>query len=804
MKLFYFLFPLIAATLSLLAIKGCTSDGSPRVLIITKSEFTAPESTSAGAGALEKICDENGWKATVSDDPEEILTEKKIWQYAAIVFINTAGDIMNPDQQVLFERYIKAGGGFVGIHTAPDTEHDWKWYGDLVGARFDGVGYIQEAVLNVLDRSHSSTAHLDSIWRRSDEWPNLTALSPDIKLLISADESSFIDGKMGSVHPISWYHEFDGGRAFVTVMGKASSAYSEPAFLQHIQGGLQYAVGENKPLTPPGISAPKEEVSADSGFVKTTLACNLYEPMGMDILPGGKVLIAERRGDLKLFDPANNEIKVAGHFEVFVKNEEGLLGIAIDPQWEQNKWIYLFYSPLRGTSSIRLSRFEFSDDSLRYATEKVMLEVKTDRATHNYHVAGKLLFDEEGFLWLSTGDNTDHYPDGFTPINERPGQSQFDAQKSASNSMDLNGKILRIKPLPDGSYICPAGNMFAEEDLRMENGKPVAGVKNFLGRPEIFVMGVRNPFRFGFDSRRKLLMWGEPGPNANLPDSTRGPDGLDEFNWTRTPGFFGWPYFMGKNEPFRDYDFAAEKSGPWFDPEHPRNDSPNNTGMKDLPPARPAQISYTFRSSAEFPLFANGAKCAMGGPVYYTDKYPEETRYPDRFNGKFFIYNFMRNWVLLMEIDSLDRLAGIEQFAPSLRFSRPIDMMIGKNGLLYVLEYGNIWFGHNPDACLSVIHYVPGKSGELPGSGIKKTTPLFHVLSSPFAPYADISFPNVVNGPVQYDLIDYEGRLLYSGKTELNGVSGFRADFPGFPFGVYSLRVQVGRQEAQTVRLLKI
>ncbi|MBK7334797.1 MAG: ThuA domain-containing protein [Saprospirales bacterium] len=719
---------LAGLALGMLGLQQCApSSKAPKVLILAKSEFYVHQSTPAAIEAISKICEESGWDVEVTEDPWGYFEEKKLPKYAAVIFLNTAGDVFSPTEEILFERYIEAGGGYVGIHTAIDTEHNWEWYGELVGGRFAGMTEVQEATLQVLDRSHPSTQHLDSVWRRKDEWFNLTSLSPDMTVLINVDEKSYEGGKMGVLHPIAWRREFDGGRVFFTGMGHTAEAYSEPDFLEHLKGGIAYAIGKHKPIVLKKSRSKKPEAPA-TGFVKTSLACNLFEPMEMEMLPDGRVLLIERRGDLKLFDPTSGEIKVVGSLDVFQDNEEGLLGLAIDPQFEQNKWIYLYYAPLKGTSAIHLSRFEFSGDALQYDTEKVLFEVVTDRSVHNFHAGGSILFDEDGYLYVAAGDNTDHYSDGFTAIDERIDKSQYDAQKSASNSMDLRGKILRIKPQPDGSYICPAGNMFVEKDLHVSAGGKLplsnlqwGGLARYMpglestalkGRPEVFVMGVRNPFRFAVDSRRKLLMWGEPGPDAGLPDTTRGPEGYDEFNWTRKAGFFGWPYFVGDNQPYREYDFETNTPGPWFDPAGVYNDSPHNTGEKVLPPAQPAPIWYPFRSSDQFPILVNGTRCAMGGPVYYNDKYPADTRYPDRLNGKFFIYEWMRCWVLLLEIDSLDQFVGLEPFAPSIRLSRPIDMLIDKNGLLWVLEYGNDWYAQNPDACLSRIDYIRGEDGE--------------------------------------------------------------------------------------------
>lgn len=733
-------FPLIALFAFCCGFYRCTSDDKgPRVLIFNKTEFYFHESTAAGTEALEQLCRDNGLFADVTDDAET-FTEDNLRKYAAVVFLNTAGDVLNYKQEAELERYIQAGGGFVGIHTAIDTEHNWKWYGKLIGAQFDGSTEVQKASLQVQDNEHPATKHLGADWQHQEEWFNLKNIGSDVNVLLTLDENSCQGGTMGNFHPVSWYHDFEGGRAFVTALGHLKEAYSDPAFLKHLLGGLQYAVGNNQPLD---YNKPRPAASATTtggtGFVKTSVVCDLYEPMEMDMFPDGKILFIERRGAIKLYDPATGRTSLLDEIAVYHQNEEGLLGLAIDPHWQENNWIYLYYAPEdEKESAIRLSRFIFKNDSLYRDSEKILLTVATDRTVHNYHAGGSLQFDAEGYLYLSTGDNTDHYDDGYSSLDERPGKSQYDSQKSASNSMDLRGKILRIKPLPDGSYLCPAGNLYNEKDLTVSPGaqhllhdplwegiaKPWASgpkvsiAADFVsrtgatvsgkGRPEIFVMGCRNPFRISYDNRTKTLYWGEPGPDAGVPDSARGPEGYDEINAARTAGYYGWPYLVANNRPYRDYHYETDQAGPYFDPQHLKNDSPNNTGEKNLPPARPALIWYPFKSSSEFPLVANGTRCAMAGPVYYCDQYPAETRFPDQYNGKLIIYEWMRGWMLAVALDSLGNYQSMEPFADNLRVSRPIDMLIDKKGALWVLEYGTEWYSANPDACLSRIDYVRG------------------------------------------------------------------------------------------------
>jgi cytochrome c len=182
-------------------------------------------------------------------------------------------------------------------------------------------------------------------------------------------------------------------------------------------------------------------------------------------------------------------------------------------------------------------------------------------------------------------------PSGTSNLDERPGFENSDDQRAPGNTNDLRGKILRIHPEDDGSYTIPEGNLFPK-------GTPKT-------RPEIYTMGHRNPWRISIDSKTGYVYWGEVGPDASV-DTKRGPRGYDEFNQAKGPGFFGWPYFIGDNKPYTAYNYADSTYGASFDPAHPLNKSPNNTGLAELPPAQPAMIWYPYGLSEEFPLLQGG------------------------------------------------------------------------------------------------------------------------------------------------------------------------------------------------------
>lgn len=442
----------------------------------------------------------------------------------------------------------------------------------------------------------------------------------------------------------------------------------------------------------PGHRAdPSARPSADR-FTKVILDQGLFEPMELDVFDDGRILFVERRGAVKMYDPQTARTETLAEIDVFTGFEEGLIGVALDPDHATNRWVYFTYSA-PDTAVIRLARFALDDAGLDRASERVLLEIPVQRE-ECCHVGGSLEFGPEGHLFLSVGDNTNPFASsGFAPIDEREGRKAWDAQGSSANTMDLRGKILRILPNDDGTYDIPEGNLFADGAIK--------------GRPEIYVMGNRNPFRISIDHRTGYLYWGEVGPDAGDPSAERGPMGHDEVNQARAAGNFGWPHFVGDNKAYRDYDFEAEAAGPPFDPAAPVNDSPNNAGLAALPPAQPAFIWYPYGPSEEFPLTGEGGRNAMAGPVYYYDDYPESDRkFPRYYDGKLFIYDWMRDWILAVTMDEAGNYAAMEEFMPTTGFANPIDMLFGPDGALYMLEYGETWYGHNTDARLFRIDYA--------------------------------------------------------------------------------------------------
>ena len=673
-----------------------------RVLVFSKTKGWKHTSIPFGIAAIQKLGRENNFRVDTTKNAE-YFTDDSLRNYTAVVFLSTTGNVLNQTQQAAFERYIQAGGGYMGIHAAADTEYDWPWYNKLVGAYFashPSQSNVRKATVDVLDKKHPSTTHLPDHWERTDEWYNYRSFYSDLNVLANLDENTYDGGTNGSNHPMAWYHEFDGGRAFYTGGGHEDSSFSEPLFVQHLLGGLNWTMGSDKPLDYSksyAVVMPEE-----NRFVKTVLVNDLNEPMELAVSDdgrgnAGRVFFTERSGNLSVYDTRTNAYKVMHKFAVSTKQGFGVQGITLDPNFSTNHWLYVYYAPVVDKDpTYHLSRFVVNDDNtLDLASEKVVLKIPGEFEASAHH-GGSLAWDRNGNLFLSTGDNTNPFPsNGYAPIDERPDHLTLDAQRSAANTNDLRGKVLRIHPQPDGTYIVPDGNLFPKGTAQT--------------RPEIYTMGLRNPYRIAVNPKSSVLYWGEIGPDAGK-DSTIGPRGYDEFNQAKKPGNYGWPYFIGNSQPYPDLDFSTNAIGPKFDPKAPINNSVNNTGLKNLPPVNSAMIWYPYAASKEFPELGLGGRSAMAGEFYTYDKNsPSKNKFPEYYDGALFIFDWMRNWVLAVRLDKDDNYIRNEPFmAANGDFRRPIDLAFSKDGVMYMLEYGSVYGADNDDARLVKIEYNTG------------------------------------------------------------------------------------------------
>lgn len=437
---------------------------------------------------------------------------------------------------------------------------------------------------------------------------------------------------------------------------------------------------------PPSTERPDPEQ-----FRKVVLAGPFNEPVDLDVLSDGSVFVVERNGKIFHWREGQEAREVLAFDDLFAleqANEFGLLAIAADPGFRRNGWVYIMYDTKPADQVVqRVSRMRFDGERIDRATEAVLLEIPYD--PNCCHTGGAIRFGPDDLLYIATGDNTNPWvDDGYGPMDARPDRVGFDALRSAGNTMDLRGKILRIRPTREGGYEIPEGNLFTDAAQ---------------GRPEIYVMGARNPYTLAFDSESNVIYYGDVGPDAD-EDGPRGSRGYDEINRITRPSNMGWPLFIGENHPYHAYDYVTEEIGAAFDPANPVNNSPRNTGARTLPPAQPAFIAYPYEPSE---TFGEGGRNALVAGLYHRPRRASERAFPAFFEDKLFIADFMRRWMKVVTLDENGGVASIEPFAEHIELAAPLDFEFGPDGALYVIEYGSEWFQANPDSALSRIEFTP-------------------------------------------------------------------------------------------------
>ncbi|WP_226872726.1 PQQ-dependent sugar dehydrogenase [Microbispora sitophila] len=602
-------------------------------------------------------------------------------------------------------------------------------------------------------------------------------------------------------------------------------------------GGLAAAL--TLPFTATLTAAPAqahEDALHWENYEKVTLTKDVGEPIDMAILPDSRVLHTARNGDIRMTDPATGVTKIINKIDVYNNSEDGLQTIGLDPDFANNKWVYVYYAPRKMTGPYpaetptgsapnslpagadesywnqwkgynQLSRFKWDGDKLDLSTEQVIIKIETNRG-QCCHVAGDFDWDDEGNLYLATGDNTPASTpgaNGMAPNNDAPGMNPgFDDRRGAGNTNDLRGKILRIKVAEDGSYTVPDGNLFPKGTAKT--------------RPEIFVMGVRNPFRMDVDGKTGTLSWGDYGPDAGAADPNRGPMGLVEWNVTplNKPMNGGWPYCTGNNFNYNNWDYANSKPREFFDcAAGAKNTSRWNTGLDTVPPATPADLYYGDRASdqpaewsglTEFDPVQNG-QAPMGGPVYHYDAdNPSTTKFPAYWDNKFFFGEFSQDYLAAFTVSGSDGpVTKIEHFLPNAELTKmampitdnPMDLEFGPDGALYVLEYGDGFFRANPDAGLYRIDYSPGNKAPQAKITVDKT-------SGSNAPLT-VEFSGAKSSDSEAGALTYEWDFDGNGSFDAKGVTAthtydklgqytarLRVTDAGGRFGLATIEITVG------------
>jgi glucose/arabinose dehydrogenase len=630
------------------------------------------------------------------------LNASNLSSYGVIIFLNRNGNGLSSAQQTAVENFVQAGKGIVVIHQGLATTTGWSWWDDLTGAYLGTQISSESGKVVIADPAHPATINLPQEWTFTEAWYNLNS-NPrgNVHVLATLEESTVTGSTMSYDHVISWCQDYNGGRVFCTSLGSSSTMYNNSQFLEHLLGAIEWGGG---------AEIGDAGATIESNFNVTILDDSNTDPMAMDVASDGRVFYVQKNGVVNIYKPSTGTTVQAAWVPVFPGGENGMIGMALDGQFPTRPYIYLHYTHQDGNwgntgpGTQRVSRFQVNGDQVVLASEEILFSYIIERAAE-IHSGGCMDFDNEGNLYISTGDNTSYgtgLANPYSPHDERPGNEIYDAQRSSGDTDDMRGKILRITPSAsiNGGYTIPPGNLFAATDSTLA---------------EIYLMGLRNPFKFTIDTLRNWVIWGDVGPDAVSTNPNRGPIGKDEFNLAKSAGNYGWPYFTGNNSAYINYNFATGTSGSAFDPTGPYNDSPNSTGMKNLPAVQPALMWMDKATTTpEWPEFGGGNATAIGGGLYHYDStLSSSEKFPAYYDKTLFIMDWTRNWIKEVKLDANGNVLKINPFMPGRSWLRPMDMKFGPDGSMYILEWDLAWGGAaNPNSRILKIDYSP--SGRSP------------------------------------------------------------------------------------------
>ncbi|WP_323184011.1 MULTISPECIES: ThuA domain-containing protein [unclassified Streptomyces] len=639
---------------------------------------------------------------------------------------------------------------------------------------------IQQAVVDVTDRQHPANKGLPLNWTRSDQWINWDP-NPigKVHTVAQVEEWKYKPGisANGPFHPISWCRDYDGGRSFYTGMGRTEESYTtDTKFQSHLLGAIQWTTGMVRGDCQATIASNyKTERLTDQN--QAGKLDQIGEPHGLTMGPDGKAFYIGKAacpsgpiadwnnpkvglgcGTIHQWDPKTKKVKLLTTLDVMgnrgsgdelVKNEEGLVGITLDPKFEKNGWIYIYWMPHEsidrdkriGQRTVSRLTYDFASESIDQGTRKDLLH--WDTQIHSCcHAGGGMSFDKDGNLYIGSGDsNSSGGSSGYSGNNwtqDYKGVSFQDARRTAGNTNDLNGKIIRIHPDADGTYTIPKGNLF-----------PPGTAKT---RPEIYVMGVRNIARLSVDPVHNWLNAGWVGPDAGASNPELGPAKYETATVITSAGNQGWPYCMGNRQPYRDRSNtdASVLTG-WYDCDHLKNESPRNTGLVDIPPARDNMIWYSpqgggpvfpkradgsgvpsyIDSEATYtqPYLKGGGQAIMSGPTYHRSQVDTKSgvAWPAYWEDKWFIgdeSNANNRVAVTVDPDHV-KDQGAPAFGEDLRsiiapgsgstqLQSWMDAKFGPDGALYMLDYAGGFFSLHSNQKLIRISYQGGPATPKP------------------------------------------------------------------------------------------
>ncbi|MFD5041071.1 ThuA domain-containing protein [Streptomyces sp. NPDC058377] len=651
-----------------------------RVLVYSGGTHAFPYTVRAGVDAVRRLGALNGFGVEATDDPD-VFDDDRLARFHVIVFNGAAPSPRNQNQKqdqeggregagldaharAALRTYIRAGGGWVGMHGAAAGTHDWDWYEGLVGATVDRATPVQTGRVEVLDHAHPSTVALPDLWERTEEWYNWrTDPAGTVHTLAGIRVRDGIAGlDEGAEHPWSWCRNYDGGRSWFTAGGGAAQDFRDGAFLSHLLGGIEWAAGAK-----PGDCTATRTRS----FQRIPLATSgLTDPVDVAVAPDRRVFVARRTGELEVVDQRTMKVSTAldlAYPPGTAGRADGLIGLTLDPGFAENNWLYLLRSetprpenlpsetPRSGTAGHRLalSRFTADGDTVDPASEKRLLTLPVRRPTAGSGPppSGSLAFDRAGRLYVGAGG--------------------ISVPSASGAPDDPQGSVLRITPQDDGTYTVPAGNL-------LDPG--TAGA-----RPEIYATGLRAPYRFTVDPA-----------NGTLLAAGTGADGAVEYVRITEAGRVGRPYCSGGTS-----RGAADCA--------PRGNGGGTTGPTAGPPVSGPVYDYDP---------ANLYRTKF--PEYFAGKWLTY----DPADGRFTALSFQRTDQSFSDPRFARVGAGELQSAKGvfgdMKWQRPAAAAFGPDGALYVVDSGPVsgpgLDGGTEGAGLFRVDHVG--DGRLPGAAV--------------------------------------------------------------------------------------
>ena len=693
------------------------------------------------------------FSVTITEDATQ-FTDATLRPYEVVVMLHPDGEgILNAAQRTAFERWLQRGKGLVGIHAAANADRDWDWMADSRGGSLflnhpSGANQFQQATVKNVDPNHPAMQGIPADWVRTDEWYNFTKEPQNVHVLAKLDESTYDGGGRlagGRRPPDRLVLEL---RPRPLVLHRRSATTAPPG-RSRCTASTSRARSSGPPGATPGdCGAPRDGIPTDASFDKVTLDDNTENPMEIAIAPGGNVYFVELAGKVKYYNATTRSVRTVGTIPVHRGNENGLLGIALDPNFATNKWLYLFYSA-PSPEEQHVSRFTVgADGNIDMASEKVLLKIPHQRIVC-CHSAGSLTFGPGGLLLhLHRRRQRARRVAGLRPDRRRRPAQQPGRQP---------GRRPRVRLAPHlGQHERPArqdpahqagARRHVQRSRRATSSRRSSPIRP---RPSPRSTRWATATRSGSRSTRRragsTTARSARTPTARTPTAAR----AATTSSTRSARRATWAGRTASptTRPTATGTSPRGPAGETFDcAGGPNNTSNYNTGLAKTPPTTGALLWWPYSPyPAGFPwataptaIPTGSGRTAIAGPIYhFNPAATSDTKLPEYYDDKVFFADWSRDWIATADARtpraSPRRSA---RFLPNTEFRHPQDIEMGPDGTLYVLEWGRDFnyagSGINPDSGLYRIDYVKGSRTPVAKASADKDsggTPLTVAFSS--------------------------------------------------------------------------